>query len=279
MAAVKLSKRKKKTVTFDKHDLYVNSVQSAEHDASLIWEMYRDANKHHSKQKILLREDFCGTGALCYEWANLSENHHAMGIDIDRKALLWGQKHHSAQANSRHLIQPRVKLICEDVHSAHGYQSDIICALNFSYYFLKERLDLLHYFKLCQRRLAKNGLFILDAFGGPEYLGPHCDKRRNSERKFTFWWEVESFDAISHAIKTHIHFKLDGQKIRKRVFSYDWRLWTLPEISDLLFDAGFKSTEFWAEGLDRRGRGNGRFRKIKSEKNCDTWVTYITAKK
>ena len=274
MTLRKLSKVKKQIPKFDKYDLYTNSVQSAEHDAGLIWKMYSDATPKKTKRKLLLREDFCGTASLCFEWVKLSGKHHAVGVDIDNTALTWGLLNHGKNP----LDQTRIKLVCNDVMKVHRGQPDIICALNFSYYFIDQRRELLRYFELCRHRLANEGMLILDAFGGPEYLVPHRDKRRNSEKKFNFWWEVESFDSISHRIKTHIDFQVDGQKIRKRVFSYDWRLWTLPEIVDVLRDAGFKKIEFWAEGLDASGHGNGRFRKIKTEKNCATWVTYITAR-
>jgi len=266
---------RKQSKSFDKYDLYVNSVQSADHDAELIFKMFKQSIAGNSQSDILLREDFCGTAALCYEWAALSPKHHAMGIDLDSQALQWGKRNlapqHAPTSNNR------VKLVCGDVMRNWRDKPNIICALNFSYFFLKTRPGLLRYLKSCRKSLKKNGLLVLDAFGGPEYLGPHLDRRRNSSKRFTFWWEVENFDAISNQIKTHIHFKIDGEKIRKRVFSYDWRLWSIPEITELLLEAGFKKIEYWAEGLTWRGEGNGRFRKITSEKNCETWITYITA--
>lgn len=271
-----ISQKRPKSTGFDKYDLYVNSVQSADHDASLIWRMLKDANDRRPMKNMILREDFCGTGALCFEWVKLGASHRAVGIDLDAGALSWGRQHYGPQTTVE--ASSRVKLVCADVLSYKFSKPDVICALNFSFYFMKDRCDLLRYFKRCRQALSKNGLLVLDAFGGPAYLGPHSDRRRNSEKKFSFWWEIESFDAISHNIKTHLHFKLDGQKIRKRVFSYDWRLWTLPELTDILRQAGFNKIEYWAEGLDSRGDGNGRFGKIKSEKNCETWVTYVTAR-
>jgi SAM-dependent methyltransferase len=270
------NQKKSKSKFFDKYDFYVNSVQSADHDASLIWRMFKDANDSRRMKNITIREDFCGTGALCFEWVKLGPSHRAVGVDIDASALSWGRRYYGARTNAE--ASSRVSLVCDDVMSYNLTKPDVICALNFSFYFMKDRCDLLRYFKRCRKDLRTNGLLVLDAFGGPAYLGAHSDRRRNSEKKFSFWWEVESFDAISHNIKTHLHFKPDGQKLRKRVFSYDWRLWTLPELTDVLRQAGFTKIEYWAEGLNSRGDGNGRFGKIKSEKNCETWVTYVTAR-
>ena len=275
MTRQKLSRKKSKLTRFDKYDFYVNSVQSADHDAGLIWRMLQDTTGAVRNRNIILREDFCGTGALCFEWVKLGPSHKAVGVDIDETALSCGRHYYGPKTTKDR--SSRVKLVCADVMAYKLPEPDVICALNFSFYFMKDRCDLLRYFKRCRKELNKKGLLVLDAFGGPAYLGPHSDRRRNSDKKFTFWWEVESFDAISHEIKTHLHFKPDGQKIKKRVFSYDWRLWTLPELTDLLKQAGFTKIEYWAEGLDSRGNGNGRFGKIKSEKNCETWVTYVTA--
>lgn len=277
MTSLKPVTKKSKKSVFDKYDLYTHSVQSADHDASLIRSMYHAENPGQSSQELLIREDFCGSGELCFEWTRLDPTYRALGVDIDNSALAWGLRKHDV-SRERSTTEKRVKLVCGDVFRVDQGRPNIICALNFSYYFILHRDNLLRYFKLCRKRLAKNGMLILDAFGGPDYLVPHLDKRRNPEKKFTFWWEVESFDAITHRIKTHIHFQIDGQRIKKRVFSYDWRLWTLPEISDALVESGFKQIEFWAEGLDSHGLGNGRFRKIKTEQNCETWVTYITAR-
>ena len=272
----KNSKLTARKTTFDKYELYVNSVQSAEHDATLLLRMYRNAISTRGKKRVTLREDFCGTAALCFSWINLGKEFKAIGVDIDQSAIDWGCARYDSSRAVRE--SGRLQLSCADVMEFNPYRADIICALNFSYYFIKDRQQLIQYFKLCRKRLTKTGLLILDSFGGPTYLAPHSDKRRNHQKKFDFWWDVESFDAITNEVKTHIHYKLDGQKIRKCVFSYDWRLWTIPEITDALREAGFNTIEYWAEGVNARGLGNGVFRKIRSEKNCESWVTYVTAR-
>ena len=59
--------------------------------------------------------------------------------------------------------------------------------------------------------------------------------------------------------KCNIHFKFpDGSKI-KRAFSYTWRLWTAPELRDMLLDAGFRNVTVYWEGEDDNGEGNGEF--------------------
>ena len=47
----------------------------------------------------------------------------------------------------------------------------------------------------------------------------------------------ESPNPITHATTCHIHFKFpDGSKLKK-AFTYEWRLWTAPEIRELLLVA------------------------------------------
>jgi hypothetical protein len=261
---------------FDRYFLYTHSVQGAEHDAELLWKMMRKVHAHPLPKSPLLQEDFCGTAALCYEWVKLGTTHRAAGIDLDSDALDWGTQNHTHGMKKAQL--DRVEMIHDDVLVDHGKKPDVICALNFSYFFIQDRATLKKYFSACRKTLAKNGVLILDSFGGPGYLMPHTDRRRNDEENFTYWWEIETFDAISNRIKCHIHFQRDGEAKRNRVFSYDWRLWSIPEITDVLRECGFTHVEYWAEGLDANGHGDGIFKPTKSETECETWITYIVAK-
>lgn len=276
MTSIKASSRIRTKSEFDKYFYYVNSVQSPEHDAELIWKMMQKLWQGKLPKNPCLQEDFCGTAALCYEWAQLGKNHHAVGIDLDSDALAWGAEYLSKDTPKK--ITERVQLIHGDVMRDHKINPHVICALNFSYFFIKDRQTLKKYFNACRKSLSKDGILLLDAFGGPDYQLPHSDRRRNNDLKFNYWWDVEMFDAINHHIKCHIHIKRDGEAIRRKVFSYDWRLWSIPEISDVLRESGFTKIEYWAEGLDKNGDGNGLFKPIKSEKDCQTWVIYIVAK-
>ena len=60
----------------------------------------------------------------------------------------------------------------------------------------------------------------------------------------------------------HIHFKFkDGSRIKK-AFSYDWRLWTLPEIREVMEEAGFSNTRVYWEDEDEEGEGSSSRRAI-----------------
>ena len=68
-------------------------------------------------------------------------------------------------------------------------------------------------------------------------------------------------------------------KKMNQVFKYDWRLWTLPELSDILKEAGFKDVHVYWEGDDKEGYGNGEFTRVTEEENCEVWIAYIAARK
>ena len=270
----------KKLPPFDKYFYYTQSVQSAPHDAELLWKMYRKSRPQKqasSSDPVILQEDFCGTAALCYEWAALDSRCHAVGIDLDRKALEWGKAHHTEEHSDD--VEQRVTTICGDVLADHHIRPNVISAMNFSYFFIEERHKMLEYFRSSRNALQKEGLLVLDCFGGPAYQNAHLDKRVNVEEKFTYWWEVESFDALSHKMTCHLHYQRRGEAQRMRVFSYHWRQWSVPEITDILREAGFASIEYWSEGLDKKGDGDGKYHPVKEEKNCEAWVCYIVAKK
>ena len=70
----------------------------------------------------------------------------------------------------------------------------------------------------------------------------------------------------------------DGTRI-ERAFTYEWRLWSAPEIRELLLEAGFsKATVYW-EGEDEDGEGNGEFLPDEKGEADLAWIAYIVAEK
>jgi hypothetical protein len=73
-----------------------------------------------------------------------------------------------------------------------------------------------------------------------------------------------------------IHFEFDDGSRINRAFRYDWRLWGLFELRDLLDDAGFSKTEVYWEGTDRQtGEGNDVFRRRERAEDDPAWICYI----
>lgn len=257
--------------SFDKYAAYALSVQSPREDARFLRVIYRNLTK---REPTILREDFCGTFALCCEWVKLDEHKKALGLDIDPEPLAYGTKHYLSGLNSS--AQSRVKLLQRDVLVRSSSKADLICALNFSYFAFHARETLLRYFKACRQSLRPDGLFVVDTFGGPQHGEPSLDKKRLPG--LTYFFEQEHFDPINNRTKFSLHFKPKGGRTRKRAFTYDWRMWSIPEIRDIMMDAGFKEVEIYWEGTGRNGRGSGRFiRKARGEP-CKVWVAYVVGR-
>lgn len=263
----------------DRHVLYEASVQSIEADVDFLERVYK---RKRGKRFKRLREDFCGTAALSCEWVRRRRENHAWGIDLHRPTLDWGRDHRLSHLGR---AAKRVHLICDDVLEARTPQVDVVMAMNFSYSVFKERALLRRYFRRVRRYLRPGGIFFVDAFGGTESMGELVEKRKIPASKdwdgnrippFTYIWEQARFNAIDHHILCHIHFKLrKGVKLRK-AFTYDWRLWSLPELQDLMRDAGFESTEVYLDGWDDEAEeADGIYRRRTYFENQEAWVAYV----
>jgi hypothetical protein len=254
--------------TFDKYAAYAQSVQSPQNDARFLRRAYRELRGVEPK---VLREDFCAAFSLCCEWVKLGNTQRAIGIDIDPEPLQYGHAHYLSLLTASQ--QERIAILKRDVTKPKGPRADIICALNFSYFLLKKRDSLAQYFKVCRQSLAPNGVFIVDAFGGPDHEEPHTLTRRLPG--LTYYFEQESFDPVTREARFHIHFKPKKMKVQNRAFTYDWRMWTLPEIRDAMSSAGFKHTCVYWEGTARNGRGNGVFTRKERGEPCRAWIAYV----
>jgi SAM-dependent methyltransferase len=222
-----------------------------------------------------LREDFCGTAAAACEWVTLGRSRHAFAIDLDDDVLEWGRRHNVAALKKSE--RKRVALIQGDVLSAQAPPVDVIVAFNFSYWIFQQRSLLLHYFETVFDALTADGIFFLDAFGGPQAF--KVVKERTAFDDFTYVWHQASYSPVTGRMKTHIHFEFpDGSRLR-RAFSYVWRVWTVPEIRDLLEEAGFTHVTVWFELRDEDGQGLGEWLPAADGPDDPAWIANITAEK
>jgi SAM-dependent methyltransferase len=254
----------------DRHELYEASVQCPEADIRFFDRIYRQWNGGLPR---VLREDFCGTAAIAAAWVRNRPENEAIGIDLDGPTLAWGRRVHVVPLGD---AARRVRIFQADVRSVKRPLADVIAALNFSYMVFHERDELRDYFRTSRAALAPGGILMLDIFGGWEAQALVTETRR--KRGFTYVWEQACFDPISHRTRFHIHFRFrDGSEL-KRAFTYDWRLWTIPEVRELLAEAGFGTTAVYWEGTDTKTRsGNGVFRRAARADSCPGWVAYIVA--
>lgn len=256
---------------FDKYEYYKTSVQSPETDVIFFNDVYLELRK---KKPLVLREDFCGTFAISTEWVKLGKNHKAISVDIDPEPMEYGKQNYLSKLPLEK--QKRISLVESDVLNPKLPQSDIVAALNFSYFIFKQREQLKNYFSAVLKTLNKNGLFIVDIFGGSQCQGPIEDIIKH--KGFTYYWDQKDFDPVNNYAHFNIHFRIKGKKI-EQVFSYDWRMWTIPEIRDLMSEVGFKKTHVYWEGTRRNGTGNGIFTRTEKGESCESWIAYIVAEK
>lgn len=258
--------------TADRHTLYELAVQNVEAEIDFVDRVY---TKLRGRRARRLREDFCGTYASSCEWARRRPDNTAVGLDLDQPTLDWGREHNHAKLKPD--AAARVRTFRRNVlHPPRaGRGVDIVLAMNFSYWIFHAREQLLGYFRTVRASLARGGVFFLDHYGGWEAMKPQQDRRR--EKGFTYIWDQAEYNPITGAYRCHIHFRFRDGTMMRRAFTYDWRLWTLPEIRDLLAEAGFRRVTVYWEGDDGRGGGNGVFRPSLKGEPCPSFITYIVA--
>jgi len=257
---------------FDKYDLYMKAVQSPDVDVLFYRRVFKEIKK---KEPHVLREDFCGTFALCTEWVKLSMQNKAYGIDLDPEPIEYGKRHYLSKMTEGQ--QKRVVLQEKDVLKKGLPYADIAVAMNFSYFVFHQRQVMKKYFTNVRQSLRSGGIFILDAFGGSDCADEN--EEVTNLRRFKYFWHQRGFDPVSAKAKFNIHFQMKGQKKIENVFTYDWRMWSLPELRELLEEVGFKKTHVYWEGTDKKGEGNGVFTRTEKGEECDAWIAYIVAEK
>ncbi len=261
----------KSSLTLDqKYDFYERSVQNAENEVEFMNDEYK---KIFKKTPNVLREDFCGSGAISCKWVEKDKKAIAHGVDLDPEPIEMGKKRHYSKLTKAQ--QERMTYRLENVLKTKAPKADIICAFNFSYFIFHARQDLLAYFKTVKKSLNKEGIFFLDIFGGPESQKLVTDTKKL--KNLTYYWECQKWNPITHRCLFAIHFRDAKGKKHQNVFTYDWRFWMLPEIQDLLSEAGFSQVKVFWEGEEEDGSGNGIFTEARDGENCDAWVAYIGA--
>ncbi len=258
----------------DIHELYEQSVQNVEHEVEFMQSTFQELR---GRTAHLLREDFCGTAAAACQWVRQGDEFKAIGVDIDPSVLEWGRNNRIGRLPAED--RARVSLIESNVLTVETPPVDLLAAFNFSYFIFDTRDTLRNYFKRAREALTDDGLFFIDLFGGGEAHEETREKTKFKELGFTYIWDQAEFHPVTHYMRCHIHFRFkDGSKLKK-AFTYEWRLWSAPELRELLEEAGFrKSTLYW-EGEDEDGEGNGEFTPNDKGEADLAWIAYIVAEK
>lgn len=257
----------------DRHELYELSVQEPEADIDLVDQVWQELKGRFA---VSVREDFCGTAVAAAEWVKRRPMNTAVGVDLDPEVLNWGRERLNDRLNDEQ--RSRITLLEADVFTVETEPLDCVMAMNFSYYLFKERKTLTEYFRRVRQVLKPGGMLLLDAYGGSEAF-EELEEPRDMDG-FTYIWDQSYYDPISGTAVNHIHFEFpDGTRMDK-AFSYEWRLWTLPEIREMLDEAGFEKVTVYWEGTDEEtDEGDGEWVITETGEACPGWVAYLAAEK
>jgi len=256
----------------DKYELYEKSVQTPETHIEWFSNIYKDIRGGNARH---MREDFCGTFQLSCFWVKDHAENTALGVDLDPEPLAYGKRAHWSRLSEGQ--KKNLKVVRANVLVPTSPKRDLIIAGNFSFFIFKERDVLLSYFKTCLKSLNSKGIMILEMAGGPGMIATGREQKAvpsKKKKKFTYVWDQKSFDPITHDAKYAIHFKLPGGKMMRNAFTYDWRLWTIPEVKDLLAEAGFKKSHVYWETSHKRS-GTGEYARCEKGDNAYAWIAYV----
>ena len=262
----------------DKFLLYQKSVQTPEHEVEFFVQAFRDAFRRKPRT---LREDFCGTFAVCCEWAKSDKSRTALGVDFCGETLQWGRDNNLAKLKPA--AQERVRLIEQDVRKRNKPQVDVLAAQNFSFWIFKTRKEVIDYFKIARANLAEKGIMVMDMMGGSEcYEEDLVDKRtiKKGKNGFKYHWKQISFNPINSDASFSISFKFpDGSKL-KNAFEYHWRFWTIPEVREMLLEAGFSKTSvYWEIDEEDDPEREGEWERREEAPSAPSWICYLVAVK
>jgi SAM-dependent methyltransferase len=257
----------------DRHVLYEAAVQCVESEIDFVDKEFQVLRQ---RQARYLREDFCGTANTSCEWVRRRPGNYATGVDLDAEVLAWGEAHHVQSLKPKQ--RERIALLEDDVMHATTALQDIVLAMNFSYWLLKERDLLRRYFKRVRDSLVDDGVFFLDCYGGYDAFRVLSEKTKH--KNFTYVWEQAAYNPVNGDMRCHIHFRMaDGSRLRQ-AFSYEWRLWTLPELREILAEAGFsRSVVYWQGWDEEQEDGTGEFEVVETADADAGWIAYIAAVK
>ncbi len=257
----------------DRHNLYERSVQDADAELDFVAREYRRLRGRNAR---CLREDFCGTASVATHWVHRHRQNRAIGVDVDPSVLAWGEAHHVRKLSRGE--RGRLTLLNADVMRVKTPPQDVCLAMNFSYWIFKTRAALRNYFRATRLALADDGLFMLDCYGG--YDAFRVLKEKRELRGFTYIWDQASYNPVNGDLRCHIHFQFPDRSALKEAFTYEWRLWTLPEIREVLAEAGFAQSIVYGQGWDAKQEdGDGDYKPVESVDPDAGWIAYLVALK
>lgn len=260
--------------TFNKYLHYENSVQTPEEHVHIFDRMFNDIR---GRQAMTLKEDFCGTYMISCEWVKSHSGRTAVGMDLDTEVLEYGRKQ-STFKTLKPSEKKRIQILQKDVCVPTQQKFDVIGAGNFSFFIFKQREQMKKYFKAAYQSLNKDGIFVLEMAGGPGFIKPGKEQKTYTVKglgKYTYYWDQKTYDPVTHHGLYAIHFKDRYGVMHKDCFVYDWRVWTPPELKELMLECGFKDSAVYWEAADKHGDGTGEYVRVTKGDNAFAWIAFV----
>ena len=271
------NKKKKMAATADKFSLYQQSVQNADHEVEFFEQAFREEYK---RKPLSLREDFCGTYAVCCEWVKSHRKRTAVGVDLCPETLAWGTENNLSGLKKSQ--KSRVTILEQDVRKRNKPKVDVLAAQNFSFWIFKTRKEVIKYFKIARSNMKDQGILVMDMMGGGACQAEeHTDKRTivKGKKGFKYHWEQARFNPVTADCSFYIHFSFPDGSRMKRAFEYHWRFWTIPEVREMLAEAGFRDSHVYWEQEDDDGVDTGEWARCDSAISTASWIAYIVGVK
>ncbi len=239
-----------------RHDCYEHCVQNAPRMAAFL-QAVLDRAAPKAPRSPTLREDFAGTAGVARAWLDLDPSHRAIAVDADAEPL----------ARTKHI--PRLRAVRADVRRCNA-KAHVISATNFPIGYWHSRADLIRYLRATRQRLHPRGVFVCDTYTGPTALtaGLTLTRRvpivRHGQRlTIRQTWEQRAADERTRLVTDVLHFEVrQGRRVLRRLsdaFIYEWRLWSIPELTDAIREVGFKRIDLYdqlVDAIDHTGRAH-----------------------
>jgi len=251
----------------DRHALYERCVQNPAVVVRLLRAIHGGGGGVDGRgEPRLLREDFSARARVSRAWCAAIPGGRAVAVDL----------------NARLLRRPGrgVRAVVGDVlrQPVSGPRADVIFVGNFSIGEIHTRAALVRYLKRSLARLNPGGVFVCDTYGGASAFrvgavqrthpwaqsavaGVGTPRGANADLRIRYTWEQREADPLTGMVTNAIHFRvLRGTEAVGEItdaFIYRWRLWSVPELSEAMTEAGFDRAEVYAdvaEAVDEAGR-------------------------
>lgn len=273
---------------------YQRTVLSAGHEAAMCAAAYAafdtpslpGAPRQPRSAPSVLREDFAGTADIAASWIAAAPHRAAWAIELDRATHDWSTVHTAPRLPDA--LRGRLSLVhgdsadvgllesSEDPARAAVPLADVVCALNFSYSVFHTPAALRAYFEAALLGLEPGGVLLLDVLGGPdrERVGLETSTTKGA---LSYTWTQEAYAPNTRRVRCALSFAHADGRRADRAFVYDWRLWRVHELQDLLAAAGFSKIHIWWEQRDQTGQPTGSYRRVAHPLQEPAYVCYLAA--